>query len=177
MKLIITRHGETKENREGVIQGHLLGTLSELGIEQVKKLAERLKNEKIDLIFSSDLDRAKNTAKEIAKFHPKIPFELKEELRERNWGKFEGKRKNDIEYWNEIEAKENWSDELIAKYGGETPQKTTKRIIDFKDGLLQDFQNKIILIVTHGTIGNFLLSRLMEQNPKEKQVHKFINNC
>ncbi len=168
MKLIIIRHGETEENKQGIIQGHLPGILSKLGIEQAKKLAKRLKEEKIDLIFSSDLDRAKHTAEEIVRFHPEAPFELREDLRERNWGKFEGKRKDDIEYWNEIESKEVWSDDLIAKYGGETPQKTIKRIISFKDELLQNFQGKTILIITHGTIGNFLLNKLMEENSKEK---------
>ena len=45
MKLIITRHGETIENTEGIIQGHLHGTLSKLGKEQARKVAERLKKE------------------------------------------------------------------------------------------------------------------------------------
>ena len=46
MNLIITRHGETKENKLGIIQGHLPGKLSRKGIKQVKKVALRLKNEK-----------------------------------------------------------------------------------------------------------------------------------
>jgi broad specificity phosphatase PhoE len=40
-----------------------------LGKSQAKKVASRLKNEEIDLIYSSDLKRAKETAKEINKFH------------------------------------------------------------------------------------------------------------
>ena len=168
MKIIITRHGETEENKQGIIQGHLPGILSELGKEQTKKLAERLKEEKIDLILSSDLARASDTAKEIAKFHPEIPFELKEDLRERDWGKFNGKRKDDIDYWDEIEKKEVWSDDLIAKYGGETPQEATKRIIQFKDELLQNSGDKTILIITHGTIGNLLLNKLIEKFSQER---------
>ena len=167
MRLIITRHGETEENKQGIIQGHLPGILSELGKEQAKKLAKRLKEEKIDLILSSDLARASDTAKEIVKFHPEIPFELKEELRERDWGKFDGKRKDDIDYWAEIEVKEVWSDDLIAKYGGETPQEATKRIIQFKDELLQNFGDKTILIVTHNTIGNLLLDKLIKKFSQE----------
>jgi len=45
MKLIITRHGETEENTKGIIMGHLPGKLTPLGIEQAKKVAQRLKNE------------------------------------------------------------------------------------------------------------------------------------
>lgn len=168
MKIIIVRHGETEENKLGIIQGHIHGTLSDLGKEQARKLAERLKDEKIDIIHSSDLNRAKQTAEEISKFHPRTSFELRKELRERNWGKFEGKRKDDIEYWKEIESKETWSDDLIEKYGGETPQETKERIIKFKDELLKNSKDKIILIVTHGTIGGFLLDHLMQRDSKEK---------
>ncbi|GBE19836.1 glucosyl-3-phosphoglycerate phosphatase [archaeon BMS3Abin17] len=69
MKLILVRHGETEENKRREIMGQKQGTLSSLGIEQAKKVAQRLKDEKIDYIFSSDLARASDTAKEIHKFH------------------------------------------------------------------------------------------------------------
>ena len=68
MILTLVRHGETIENKEKIIMGQLDGTLSELGIQQAKKLAERLKDERFDYIFSSDLARAANTAKEIGIF-------------------------------------------------------------------------------------------------------------
>ncbi|MEJ2267962.1 MAG: histidine phosphatase family protein [Nanoarchaeota archaeon] len=83
MKLIIVRHGETEENLKKIWQGHLQGKLTKKGIEQAKKLANRLKDEKLDVIFSSDLDRASDTAKEIAKFHSEVPIYLVEDLRER----------------------------------------------------------------------------------------------
>jgi len=165
MRLIVTRHGETEENRQGIIQGHLHGILSELGKEQAKKLAERLKEEKIDLILSSDLARASDTAKEIAKFHPEIPFELKKELRERDWGEFSGKRSDDIEYWNKIENGV-WRDGLIAEHGGETPEEATKRITNFKNELLQKFSGKKVLVVTHNSIANLLLCGLVKEYDK-----------
>ena len=96
MILIITRHGETIENKQGIMQGHLPGTLSEHGIEQAKKLAERLKEEKIDFIYSSDLARAADTAKEIAKFHPNISINFTKELRERNLGELQGRKASEF---------------------------------------------------------------------------------
>ena len=91
MKLIITRHGQTKENKAKILQGQIEGELSELGKEQAKKVAERLKNEQIDYIFSSPLARAKNTAEEIIKFHVGKPFELRDELKELHMGELQGK--------------------------------------------------------------------------------------
>ena len=64
MRLILVRHGETNENKNKVVQGFLNTTLSKIGIQQAKKVANRLKDEKIDFAYSSDLDRAKQTAKE-----------------------------------------------------------------------------------------------------------------
>ncbi len=91
MKLLITRHGETKENVKGIVQGHLHGNLTEKGIHQAEKLALRLKNEKIDHIYSSDLRRAADTAKLIAKYHPDTPLEFVKELREKTKVVFKGK--------------------------------------------------------------------------------------
>ena len=96
MRLIITRHGETEENKAGIMQGHLPGTLSELGVWQARRLAERLKGEKIDLIISSDLARALDTAKIIAKFHSDVDLILDERLRERFLGEFQGKTKESL---------------------------------------------------------------------------------
>lgn len=96
MKLIITRHGETEENKAGIMQGYLPGVLSELGREQAGKLAERLKDEKIDLIVSSDLARALDTAKVVAEFHPGVELVLDDRLRERFLGKFQGKTKESL---------------------------------------------------------------------------------
>lgn len=55
MRLILVRHGETKDNDAGILQGQLHGELNKSGIEQAEKVAVRLKNEKIDFIFTSDL--------------------------------------------------------------------------------------------------------------------------
>ena len=96
MRLILVRHGETEENKAGIMQGHLPGVLSELGIEQAEKLAERLKDERIDLIISSDLARALDTAKIVAKFHPDVDLVLDERLRERFLGNFQGKTKDEL---------------------------------------------------------------------------------
>lgn len=50
MRLIILRHGETEQNKAGIIQGQIRGQLTEPGKQQAKLLAERLKKERIDKI-------------------------------------------------------------------------------------------------------------------------------
>ena len=98
MILILTRHGETVLNKQGILQGHLPGELTDEGIMQAKKLAKRLKDEKIDAIYSSDLKRAADTAKEIAKLHPDAGFHLVKELREGDSGSFTGKKSSEVDW-------------------------------------------------------------------------------
>ena len=93
MKFIIARHGETIEGKSGILLGQLQGRLSPLGFDQATRLANRLKDEPIRIIASSDLERAKETAQIVAKYHPNATFEITETLRERALGVFQGKLK------------------------------------------------------------------------------------
>jgi broad specificity phosphatase PhoE len=87
MKIILIRHGESEANAQGIMQGQKVDkSLSKLGREQATKLAKRLKNEKIEAIYSSDLKRAKETAEEINKFH-NVKIKLDKRLREKDHDK------------------------------------------------------------------------------------------
>ena len=77
MKLILSRHGETLENQQHILQGQLPGTLSPLGIAQAERLAEMLQEETIDNIVSSDLARSYNTAVAVARKHGLTPHQTR----------------------------------------------------------------------------------------------------
>ena len=162
MKLIITRHGETLGNKEGILQGHLQGTLSELGKEQARKVAERLKEEKIDYIYSSDLARASDTAKEIAKFHPNIPIEFIKELRESCFGSFEGKKISDICNKRKDLSKVFSKDENV-----ENGKQLYERAKEFLDKLIRKHHKDIVLLVSHDCINKALIC-VITNIPKEK---------
>lgn len=68
-KIILVRHGETDWNPINRIQGHLDIPLNNAGILQAQKLAEELKNERIDVIYTSPLARALKTAEIINASH------------------------------------------------------------------------------------------------------------
>jgi len=79
-RIILVRHGESVANAKKVSQGkqdEWIDThLTEKGRDEARKVAQRLKKEKIGIIYSSDLKRAKETAEEINKFHSvKIKFD------------------------------------------------------------------------------------------------------
>ena len=160
MKLIIVRHGETIENLNEISQGHIDGTLSPNGREQIKKLAQRLKNEKIDYIYSSDLGRVKDTLKEILEFHPNVPVTFDQLLRERSKGIFEGKP--------QIEHRRARLASGIGRFqfrpeGGESFEDVRCRVQLFMEKISAKHKPEdTVLISTHGGWKNAFMSYLMD---------------
>lgn len=153
MKLIITRHGETVENSKRIVQGHLGGRLSKIGKQQAKKVARRLKKEKLGAIYSSDLKRAVDTANEIAKFHKDLTVQFDKRLRERFFGKYQGKTYS-----------ENWDWKSIPE-GIESDSKMNERVTNFIDDILDKHKNDTVLIVSHGGIKKIIYEQKL---PPEK---------
>lgn len=107
MKIYLVRHGQTTHNRDGIRQGQYDTRLTDLGIKQAKNIADRLKEHKFDMIYSSDLTRAHDTTKQITKHH-KNEIILDKRLRERCVGIFQNKKREEIDfdslpgdYWNQ----------------------------------------------------------------------------
>src|SRR5438876_10058993 len=94
-RIYLVRHGETVWNRDGRMQGHTDVSLSPVGEEQARRLAERLAGEKIDAVWSSDLCRASLTAEMLAAPHA-LTVRISPLLRESMLGNWEGKTEAEI---------------------------------------------------------------------------------
>jgi broad specificity phosphatase PhoE len=88
-KIYLVRHGETEWNSTNRFQGSTDVPLSQHGIEQAKRVADKLKNYNIEVIASSDLSRAFNTAKELADII-NVKIDAYEGFRELSFGEWEG---------------------------------------------------------------------------------------
>jgi broad specificity phosphatase PhoE len=88
-KLFLVRHGQSAGNAAGRFGGHSPTPLSDLGFEQARLTAEALAKENVNVIYSSDLLRAVQTAEPLSKLTG-IPIITKPEFRERNVGVLEG---------------------------------------------------------------------------------------
>ncbi len=172
MKIILTRHGETIENREGIFMGHNPGELSEKGIKQAKQLALRLKNEKIDKILSSDLARASDTAKEISKFHSESSLEFIEDIRERFLGELQGVKKTDLG----LNPKELIAGKIESK-DGESQEEMFNRAKKFIEKIILEFQGKTILIVAHNGINMALTTNILKKTFEDYLVADSQDNC
>lgn len=151
------RHGCTDWNKEKRKQGQSDVPLNEMGRRQAQALAKRLVSGEWDVIVSSDLIRAKETAEIIAD-HLKLPMLITDtRLRERAWGVLEGTTKQDRiqkwgKNWRELHADAGEKDELILKRG-----------LTAVDHFITEHNGKRILIVSHAGIARILLKAMLKK--------------
>ncbi len=168
MKLIIVRHGETIENATGICQGQSYGTLSEKGKEQARKVAERLKEQAFDIAYVSDLERTKDTGKEILKYHPRVPVIYTKDIRERSWGIFEGRTTAERRGYSQ---EKGISLHDMHPEKGESYDQVLHRMLDFYNFLLKKHLHHTVLIVGHGGSLTYLLLHLFEKTMDEYKTH------
>ena len=120
--------------------------LSKEGKQKIKEAAEQLKSKKIDLIYSSDIYRAKQTSGIMAKELGIKKINFDKRLRDINLGVYHGKTKK--EFYNHFpDAIERFSHKPKR---GETWNEVKKRMLDFLRDIDKKYKNKKILIVSHG---------------------------
>ena len=171
MKLILVRHGEAENNVSVVAGGQLEYKLTRNGIEQAKKLAKRLKDEKIEVVFCSPLSRAKDTAKEIVKLHPKVKIVYDDKLKEMNFGELEGKSTS--LFHAAVEEFEGPIEEFRVK-GGESYKELIGRAKSFIKQL-ETYHGKTVLAVSHGRTIRAILHVLLSKPLDEIMKEKFYN--
>ena len=143
-------NGETEYNAKGLTQGQLDIPLNENGINQAKMLCEKLKNEKIDIIYASPLARAKQTAEIINSAH-NVEIVLDDRLMEF----YAGVRQGQDFY--------SWSQDRIDAFRAHPEDFGAESNIDFFTRVVEFFSeiedsDKNILIVSHGGVGCILMS-------------------
>ena len=117
--LLLIRHGETDWNASGRLQGHTDRPLNDYGRRQARELADRLSDDAIAAIYASDLSRAKETA-EIVGARLGLPVVVDADLRERNWGSWEGltpSERDAVAFEGETPREYNGPALLAASYG------------------------------------------------------------
>lgn len=161
--LYLVRHGETDWNTKGIIQGHSDIPLNKVGIKQAKKLAEKLRTVNFDAVFSSDLLRAKRTA-EIITMEKKLVVKTTYALRERYFGKYEGKHYS-LLHQAEVKKLLSAYKKLVKKShpdvdSVETDEQLVNRFIPFIREVAVGYPGKNVLVVTHGGIMRWFLIHL-----------------
>ena len=165
-EILLIRHGETDYNKKKLYYGHLNPSLNETGIKQLENTKRKLEKmvKEIDVIFSSDLKRCRESLK-LLEIAENIQRNFSENLRELNFGNIEGKtydeiKKNFPHYVDEM--KNNWR--YFQTEGGESLSDLERRVTKEVEKIKKIYQNKKILIVAHAGVIQTLISHYLFGN-------------
>jgi broad specificity phosphatase PhoE len=180
--IYLIRHGETDWNVKRIVQGHSDNPLNKTGQLQAKELAKRLKHIHFDAIFSSDLLRAKRTAEIIAQ-EKKLAVQTTKLLRERAYGKFEGKPAPLLIVWRKairkgIEALTAEEKKILIKEDPqiESNESLVSRFLTFVREVAVGYSGKNILIVSHGGLMRIFLIKIGFFESEEQSEQYSIGN-
>ncbi len=150
--LVLVRHGETAWNRETRIQGHTDIPLSDHGRWQAVQVGLALRGEGLHAVYSSDLLRASDTAREIA-VTTGLPLITDLGLRERHFGQFEGLTHDEImSRYPEEGRRWRMRDPSYGPQGGEALVDFYGRVIDTAHRLVAAHPGQTIALVAHGGV-------------------------
>ena len=145
----------TKETMQEINEKEILSIDGE---KQSKKLSENNELQNLDTIWCSNYTRAKQTAKYIAGAN-KINYNIDERLGERKLGNIEDLAKFMADKETRDPSREQLAFPDFKTRDGESANETNKRMTDFIDFILKEYEGKKIAIVSHGgSIKFYLLS-------------------
>src|SRR6266850_653297 len=167
MAIVLVRHGETASNAERVLQ-HPETPLSERGLVQARRVAQRLARTRVARILASDYARALTTA-ELIRDACGAPLEIDPELRERNFGDLRGRAYADLGFdpfapGYTPPAGESWED-LHRRV-----DRLWERMCARAAGLAGD-----LVLVTHGLVCHSLVSRRIDRGSAAYTEGRFAN--
>jgi broad specificity phosphatase PhoE len=146
--ILLARHGETDWNSERRWQGHADRPLNAVGREQARELAETLTDRAIDVVYSSDLLRAHETAL-IVGDRLGLPVGVDAGLREVDVGDWSGRVHSEIEGLDP-DGYRRWREGGKGWAGGESYEEMGERVVAAVLRLATRHPGETVLIVTHG---------------------------
>ena len=171
-ELLFIRHAET--SMAGTFCGHSDPPVNAAGHRQIQRLVESLRSEPIAAVYTSDLQRAATTARALAEFFA-IPCIIRRDLREIDFGMWEGLT------WNEIEKLDlpyatRWLDKFpqLPAPDGESVEIFAARVRRETRYLLRQFehslppsQSSLIAVVTHAGVMRAVLRTLCKVDEEQ----------
>lgn len=173
-KLILVRHGQSLWNKENKFSGKSEVGLSNEGIIQANNLNKKLNNYEFDLIFCSELKRAKETLNII---FPNNKTCFLEELNEKNYGDLQDQNKDKVREEFGIKQVEEWRRGYdVHPPHGESMHELQTRVLEFFNNFILPNKDKNILVVSSENPIRFLIMRFENLNYEEGKKLE-VENC
>jgi broad specificity phosphatase PhoE len=146
--ILLARHGESDWNASRRWQGHADRPLTEKGRGQARALADRLEHVELEAVYSSDLQRAADTASAVAQAQGLEVTELPE-LREVDVGSWSGLTRAEAEE-RFPDGVARWREGFPGWDDGETYEQMTDRVVGAVLGIARAHEGGRVLVVSHG---------------------------
>ncbi len=167
-RIYLIRHGETVWNVASKLQGHTNVTLSDNGRRQAEQLGKRLACLKFDQFYASDLARAGETARIIARHHENRDVLMLRELREMNFGRWEGFSIKEIQGMYPDIIKQWWKTPLQTRLpGGESLGDLVQRVVAVVKNIVENSNGSNVLLVTHGGVIRVIVGSVLGMDLNE----------
>ena len=157
-RIFLIRHGQVRGYENFPVYGHTDVDLTETGVIQIEKIAERLRLVDIKAIYSSDLKRTVQGSRIIARYHD-VPLYFLPELREMYFGEWEGLTLSEIRGRFPEELKKRQED--LVNYrppgDGESIGQFSRRITRCLDRIHSEQEGGDLVIVAHGGVNRIIL--------------------
>jgi probable phosphoglycerate mutase len=171
-RLVILRHGRTEWNAQQRYQGQSDTALDSVGLQQAMQVAGLVAAMEPDILLSSDLQRARQTAEMVASLNG-LPLQLDSRLRERNLGHWEGLTREEVSERYPEEFADWLAGRDVTRRGGESRQDVADRALSLVDDLPQV---GLAVLVSHGATAMSLTSALLGL-PQTPSVLGPLANC
>ena len=162
---------------EGRWQGQSDSPLTERGRAQARQLARALADEPIAAVYSSDLGRAVDTAKEVARLH-RLTVTTDRRLREINTGAWTGKGRAEltVEFPGGLEA---WatSPSSMRLPEGETIAEAQSRALAFFADRMPAYADQTVVVISHGAITQTILVHALGGSLDDLWLKQRVDNC
>ncbi len=163
-RIYLLRHGEVTTFERKTFNGHTDVGLTPRGLSQLEEIAARLASCPIRAVYTSDLQRSVRGGEAIAKACD-IPLFQMPELREKNFGRWEGWTAQEISRRNPGEWSIWLSDPAESRpEGGETYREVGERALSALEVILKKHAGEEVAVVAHGGVNRVLLADALGQS-------------
>jgi alpha-ribazole phosphatase len=168
-RLLLVRHGQTAWNADGRFMGQMDIPLNDKGLLQSEAVGRRLAMERPQAIYTSDLQRARQTAEQIHQAiaeslapDPPPPLVIDPRLREMSFGEWEGFNYQQIEA-DQPEALRAWEEDFqsYTPRGGENAAQMFERVFAAHVQISERHPEATVILVAHGGSLQALLTHLL----------------
>jgi broad specificity phosphatase PhoE len=160
-QIYLVRHGQTQWNREEIFRGTTDVPLNESGMREACLAAEALKNKPIKSVYSSPLDRAKETAAAIARLH-ELEVRITDGLKDLCFGEWQGVSHQAVrEQYPDLYCQWLQEPDMVTFPGGESLGVLKSRAVEAVKETVLNHPEDAIVMVSHRVVNRVIICGLV----------------